>query len=486
MQKKIIELLDKYIEKYKTTKQKQEQTKNELFQSRTKQILYEEIINILDKNDLENAILLIPLLLNTIYENNTYVDEFYNILYSPQYDKKLNDFLLKIKDEYNKQNNYTKLLKSKIDILISEINKMYYNYQSAKIAKRNFLLKKPILNLTDIHNVKKIIEYYSTEGEISPKEKLLLINEIELYNRNLTAKNSSEKERIYNENLHDELSNILMMGFQEPDIITVPSDKKNTLNKITKEIINQSIQLDSQAVIELLKEYQKYELDQNEYNYILVEIIKYYIDELLTIHSLFLESPDAINRKTRLEYISNYYNNLDKYIKINEFYEKINEYIKEESDLTDEDIKNFTNEKRLIYSHLETNISKAKIIQDMNDIPYEYYQIIQELLFKFKNGTIGINKIKRIKYNSRNSGYIELKDDQVRIILKHVKDDIYNVYGVFAKKDNNDMNAYRKIMNRPLPQINTNEKLQMQLELSKLTEEELEKLINDKGRKNSR
>lgn len=79
-----------------------------------------------------------------------------------------------------------------------------------------------------------------------------------------------------------------------------------------------------------------------------------------------------------------------------------------------------------------------------------------------------------------------MKDDQVRIILKHIKEDVYNVYGVFVKKDDNDMNLYRKMMNRQAPSISSNEDLQIQLELSQNTEKEFNDLITTKARKNSR
>jgi hypothetical protein len=51
-----------------------------------------------------------------------------------------------------------------------------------------------------------------------------------------------------------------------------------------------------------------------------------------------------------------------------------------------------------------------------------------------------------LKSHKALKGYIELRYDQVRIILKHIKDNIYNVYGVFAKKDDNDVNMYKTIV----------------------------------------
>lgn len=470
--KKIIKLLNEYNYKYG-------QIKKEIYKIRTNITLYEEILNLLSKNDLENSIKLIPLLLNTIYGNDTYEVEFYNILYSPQYITELNDFYLKIKDEYEQA-------KINIETLKNKKNEMYHSYISAKIVRRNILRKEAITNTKDIYNVKKIFEAYAIEGKISDKEKMLLMNEIELYSKNLTIKNVSESKKIYLKEQYNEIPNILMMGFQEPDKISLSQEKKQNLNKFVKELINQSIQLEPKKIVELLKEYQKYDLDKKEYNYIISQILDYYIDELVTIYSLLLKSNDSIYIQARNKYINEYYTNLDKYNEINKYYNDINENIEIDEKLTDIELKELTNTKRLIYSHLETNQSKSQLIRDMEDIPYEYYDIINDLLTRFKNGTIGTNKIKTLRYNNKNSGYIELKDDQVRIVLKHVAKDIYNVLGAFAKKDNNNMTMYKKIMNRTIPIIDTEDKLKIQLNIAQNTEEELKILFQEKSRKNSR
>jgi len=48
------------------------------------------------------------------------------------------------------------------------------------------------------------------------------------------------------------------------------------------------------------------------------------------------------------------------------------------------------------------------------------------------------------------------------------------------------MSTYRTITDRKIPDISTNEQLQIQLDLASLTEEELERLVREKSRKNGR
>ena len=70
---KLIELLNQYIEENKKIKEQYNQ-------KRTNQTLYEEILIALKEKDIKETKIFIPILLNTIYGNNIYVDEFYKIL----------------------------------------------------------------------------------------------------------------------------------------------------------------------------------------------------------------------------------------------------------------------------------------------------------------------------------------------------------------------------------------------------------------------
>ena len=143
-------------------------------------------------------------------------------------------------------------------------------------------------------------------------------------------------------------------------------------------------------------------------------------------------------------------------------------------------------EKRLIYSHSFVNVKKAKFISDMDDIPYEYYDTVDYLINGFVNGTLQPSEVKVLKNQKSIKGYIELRYDQVRIFLKHIRDDIYNVYGVFVKKEFNDMAMYRNVGNRMTPDVSRDDLLETELELSKIVEEEFKALINEKSRKGIR
>lgn len=475
--KKLIDLLNQYIEENKKIKE-------EYNQKRTNQTLYEDLLTTLKEQSLEEAKLFVPILLNTIYGNNIYVDEFYNILLKPNNQEDVKQFIAKIEKEYEE-------LKRQAYQLRWRITRNYETVSSAYRARKSISLQTEILNSkNDVFNVKRIINYFGICGVISNKEEILLINEIELHNKRVASKHGPKGEQDYTENLYNEIPNILTIGFQEIEDIEVSKDRRNTLDDFAKEIMNLIKYIEKEQIVELIENYKRYNIDNNEYNYIIVKVLNSYLDDLITLYTLLLEKEIYTKRTQRIDVVKEYYTVLERYVTIMNYYNKITEYTSS-NDNTDEELEEETNinnseEKRLIYSRSETVVTKAKILSDMSDIPYEYYDTVYDLITRFKSGTISTKEVKILPNKQRLRGHLELKHDQVRILLKHVKDNIYDVLGVFAKKANNDMNAYRILMSRPTPDISTEDKLIMQLELAKHTEEELAKLVKEKSRKNGR
>lgn len=176
----------------------------------------------------------------------------------------------------------------------------------------------------------------------------------------------------------------------------------------------------------------------------------------------------------------------DKFFSTNKYDDIIDELYEEDITLTDEEEKKLQEEKRLIFSTSLANPTKAKIIGDMDSVPYEYYDTVLELINNFISGKNASGELKRLKSNKKLVGFMELKYDQVRIVFKHIKNNIYNVVGVFTKKANNDMTMYQTMANRMIPDVTTEEKLNKQLELGEITLKQLTDLVEVKRRKGTR
>lgn len=473
MRQKLLELLNQYIDEYKKIKE-------EYNHKRTNVTLYQELINILNDGDIEENKMLVTILLTTIYKNNIYVDEFYGILLKPERKQELKRFNTKILNDYN-------TLKLEVSQLKNRLDRNDEIVSSAYRARKSFSLQTKILDSkNDIYNIKKIVNYYSISGVISNKEEILLINEIELHNRKTASKYGTKEEQEYTEYLYNELPNVLNIGFQELDEIEVLPERKKTLDSFAKEINNLIPAIDKEQIIELLETYRKYNLEDREYNYIIIKLLNEYLDEMLILYTFLLDKEVYSKRSQRIELIKDYYSLLERYIIIINYYNNITEYTLDIPEEQEEPEIIKQEERKLIYSRSIHDITQAKIISDMGTFPYENYENIENLIIQFKDGTLGNKKIKTIKKGNKSDGHIELKNDNIRIVLRRVQDNIYCVLGVFIKKANNDSNAYRTITNRMTPDVSTDDKLYTQLELAKHTEEELKKIVKEKSRKNGR
>lgn len=205
---------------------------------------------------------------------------------------------------------------------------------------------------------------------------------------------------------------------------------------------------------------------------------------MLEYYEIVNDLETYINKPLRKEAITAYYKLLNKYIDIRKYYEEISKLELTEEDITEETLS--VKERLLVFTHPVTNPTKSRLIQDMKNVPNEYYDTVLDLLNRFTMGKVGSKEFKSLSNNKKASGYTELRYDQVRIVTKHIKDNIYDIVGVFVKKSDNDMQQYKTMFNRLITDIDTKELEQKELELSKLTMTELENLVKERARKNSR
>lgn len=482
---KIYKLLEKYEEYYEEKESKLEILK-------TNHQLYEELLTLLrdEPENIQENSLLISLLLTSIYKDERYLSSFNSLL--PNLGKTEENKKV-FKSLINKIYQAYKLNEKETILLAEDLQKNRNLCRISKRGKRCIKNDWPISQFKyDIINIKKILIHFEENGVITNKELVLLINEIETYNRRLITKTntySSETEKDYTDKKYNEIINIMKAGFIDIPEVEILPDRKPALDKMVREITQYISYQDTLEITKDIEKYRNYNVEDNEYNYILVKLLEHYNEELLGLQEL-LKDPDVFLRyKDRLEIIKSYYINLDIYLIILKYYDKINE-IKETDEFDSETPDDITNEnsqphRRLIYATSPTNIKKARLISDMDDIPKEYYEKIGELLVDFKSRK---RDKKIIKYLDDKSGKTnqELKDDQVRIIIKRIKDDIYVVTGAFVKKDNNDRKTYAKFKNRIIPKIDTETQMQIYLELAKQVEIELENKIKEEGRKGTR
>lgn len=479
----IKDLLTVFIERNKETR-KQYESLN------TNKYLYEELFNFLN-SDYENMVenkIFISILLNTLYDDNMYA-EFYKKLLNKDIElrnKEINKFIIEIKKDYNK-------LVKEVERLHSTIKNSQNIVSSANRVILCIRQNLPILYAKyDIEAVKSILDYFLTEGRITNKENLLYINEIEQYNRKIGTKDNN-KERAYSEALYNEIPNILNAGYEYYQVPSLPQKRAKTLDKYIDNVfvvkdndLNNSF--DVEDIMSLIKEYRNYGLTNDEYEYIMVGILNRSIEDLYEHYQLILDKDIYQNRNQRLELINLYCDELKFYLTVRKYYDEVlEEFLQDEKVIEADLAEDIPDVRRVIYATSEVNPTKAKIISDMEDVPKEYYQDVYDLIMKFKKGNLAHGECKSLtNNNSKISSCRELKDDQIRIIFRHIQDNVYAIMGVSTKKDDNDVKMYRNMSRRKPPVIKNDTDLELQLALSEKIDEELEELVSTKARRGNR
>lgn len=304
MQSKLKELLDNYIDEYNAIKARYEELT-------VKCQLYKELISYFDETniDLANNKVSISLLLNTIYNDDIYEREFYNLLYKlerGEYNNKneIRSFLSMINKDYSR-------VAKEEDNLRNRINRIKHVVSSARRARLSFKYNNPIDDTKYINgDLRRIINYYESSGEISNKEALLCINDLDFYNRNvITSKKSNKKEEEYASRIYNEIPNILNAGYEVIKEPEVDISRRASLNRIVEEITNTLRCTKKDKIIELLKSYEKYELDNNEYNYVIIKVLNNFNEELISYYQLLLDKETYSKISNRREIIEDYYQN---------------------------------------------------------------------------------------------------------------------------------------------------------------------------------
>ncbi len=152
--------------------------------------------------------------------------------------------------------------------------------------------------------------------------------------------------------------------------------------------------------------------------------------------------------------------------------EKLNILSLDKAELMEETIEEDVN--KLYYSSNSLEPNKCYFLKDIESIREESLERIADLLTSFKKGD-NLN-IKALY--GKNGNFIEIKDDQIRIILQPINNHLYSLMGVFIKKSDNLRETYRNIFNRPLAEVND--------EYSLLVEEIFKDYVKENARKGRR
>lgn len=477
-QAEIVRLINLFIKRNIELKQRYEENTDN-------KGLYEELIGLLEvvnhQTIDDNSKIRISTLLHNIYKNGIYSSYYLGLLDKPteQSKEEFKSFVDSIKKDYTN--------------LVAEIDGQQKRMERSKnlIAAANrvrFAIRKKraiIDDKNDIISIKEILRYFAIEGEISKKEELLFINEIEHYNIISSRKEKTDEGRKQLDERYHRIQNMLNAGYEVYPKIKVEHNRRKTIDDFVKQILGFIDSLEDGNIIDAIEKYRKYHVTDEEYKYIIIEILNYYIKEMIEYYNFILDAELYVSGENMEDAIKEYYTRLNKFLIVRKYYDDITEDIittREEESNIDE----INQENILVYSCSKVGEIKPRIISDMKSIPYEYYGSVLDLINRFKYGQIKKGEIKSLSNNKSLTGVIELKNDQIRIVMRNIRENIYVIHGVFVKKDDNAETMYTSMANREIPDINTDDKYDAELSTAAVTEEELRKLVSAKGRKGTR
>lgn len=205
--------------------------------------------------------------------------------------------------------------------------------------------------------------------------------------------------------------------------------------------------------------------------YIYTKVLQHYQDDLTEFTDMLNNEDFAFSIQILNALRNDYELVYQRYLFI---YQKYNQVLirsnQEEEILSTEE----NSDQRFLYYSSNSNVpEKCYFIKDLMELRSESYQSILTMIEKFKKGEMV--KIKRLNYPR---DFIELKDDQIRIILTSLGNNFYSVMGVFIKKSDNPMDLYSRITKRPIADINN--------EYSEEVENFYKNYIAENARKGSR
>lgn len=214
--------------------------------------------------------------------------------------------------------------------------------------------------------------------------------------------------------------------------------------------------------------------DAYDLAFIYKEILKHYERQMKVIVDLIMQEEISFSVET-MDELEEDFNKI--YLKYKYILNKFNKLDFSHNNEQEEVIEEDVGERRLYYStNSKEDASKCYFVRDLKNIRETALWDIFGIIENFEKGYS--NNIKTLKRISGLKSYIELKYDDIRIVLTRIKDNAFSVMGVFIKKSDNDIEMYKNLMERPIADIDDS--------YSAEVEDYYKEFILNNGRKGSR
>lgn len=425
--------------------------------------LFEGIISILNQDSkqiLENKLFLC-VLIETIYNNKDLpIRILLQIERIIKYSQDIN-----MQDEYKKEKSkFTKVIKK----ITEDYEKVCIEYDLTSDFLTNNKLRKNIFVkiISNLKNNQKItieqIDYlnkYFDEIQMTQNNQIKILELIRIHNmkvENLFKTVPPEDKYI--------ILQMLSFGFVDLNDSNFEYDPK-----IEKEVSLQITIIDYyDTVEEYIQQFNNCYPDITIKQYVMLGIIKRIQIKILEQIELIKDKEFYVNKETRVEISNEFKKMIDIYTKLYDNYVQIsnaNAIIAEEENI------------KLTYAMKKSG--KPYILDDIKQVQEEYLNRCLNLINSFKMGTIVNRQISG--FEERYKEFKKLKDDQVRILVKHIEKNIFCIYGIGIKQDQKGSTMYTRICTRT-----DYSNLEDSLKNSESIEEQLKNYIKTNARTGNR
>ena len=351
----------------------------------------------------------------------------------------LSDELQRLEIENEEICKYLKLVSPRKKLFVSLI----YNLKKSQLVKEHHL-----------DELKKLFE----EKNMPYEDQICIFEHIKKHNDKARSRFSKVEREHKNEILE-----MLEFGFE-----IISDDSLDYDPRISKELpvcINLLKYYDdtNEFIKHLFDTYKESNLIQG----LFIGLINHIQDNILEQRNMIKEKDFYVDSDLRDEICEEFNHQLLMYIKLRNYYDKVFESEEEIVDIE---------ERTLVYATKESG--EPYVYDDIKDFPEEYLDKLESLIKSFKEGNLTKKHIAGFTTNLHQ--YRKLKDDQIRVVIKQVAENIFCVLGLAVKKDQRS-SAYNKICAREIP----NNLKQMLLEKDEV-EDNLFSYIKENHRKGNR
>ena len=387
--------------------------------------------------------------------DDNYLDQLYYNIYTlmcyennpEKYDEK---YIGKVKNKFDK-------FRESIKDAYEEQKQNWLNLKQLKESKETIKKYREIMD--NVREGKEILAYqYKTLKELYKQKGfdettiILLLEQVRNHN---VYVNLPEDNKFIDYHKKYQVINMLSSGYEKIEEIYYDGNRKKELDNLYSSLIQLGSVSSEENIIDFLPSYNdnlkfSNNIELIEFEYLLNKLLLFYQKQIFDDVADLKNIENYTDKEMRYLLVNDYYNQL-------KTYKAVRTYEQEQLELYNNELSNRNTEEEV--NHLEYFCSspeseKSYFENDLKSIAKDLYLLINDLIVKFKNGDKTLNT----RYFIDHKSIIEIKNDQIRIVLKVGSNNTYGVIGVYQKKDTNDRTLVDSVDNRnKVDTINTKE-----------------------------